>query len=147
LLAFAHALDDKKKSSLLYLLLIIGLSFFVNSQQKILLFLIVLLCFLYKIAKKYPISAFYKGFGYSLLFFLPFSYLNFSAVLFYLFLGILASMSEILHEANHFEQDRKEKRFTTAHWLNLRIKKETRMKWKVFLVTFGLILFLILAMR
>lgn len=140
LLLFAHSLDDKKLfSSFFSFSGIILLSIVhVNSFQILIVTSIMLLCVLYKVVKKYPFSAFYKGFGYSLLFLLPLNSFNF----FYFPISFLATISEIFHEAEHFEQDKKEGRFTTAHLLNFKISKEGRRKWKLILIIIGSGLFL-----
>jgi hypothetical protein len=140
LLWFAHSLDDKKKFSVILLTVIIVLIPFLSQFQVLLSFLIILLCFGYLYAKKYPISAFYKGFGYSLLFFLPFTSFELVSLPFYFLISTIASISEIFHEANHFEQDKKEGRFTTAHLLNFKISNKGRKRWKVALTAIGIIL-------
>jgi len=136
MLTFAHSIDDRK-----YLYAIpslIGIIFLNTVKFTLLTPIILVLCFLYEIAKKYPISAFYKGFGYSLLFLLPIGFFN----SWYIPISLLASVSEIFHEANHFEQDKKEGRFATAHLLNFKINKEVRKKWKIFLISMGLLMLL-----
>ena len=140
LLSFAHSIDDGKKISLVYLLLIIFVTVMskLSSFQIILVGVIIGLSLLYKIAKKYPFSAFYKGFGYTSLFLLPIGSFN----LWYFPISLIASFSEIIHEAHHFEQDKKEGRFTTAHLLNFRISREGRKKWKLILGVIGLSLLL-----
>jgi hypothetical protein len=147
LLCFAHSLDDRKKFSIILLAAIIFLISFLSWFQILLSFLIILLCFGYLYAKNYPISAFYKGFGYSLLFFLPFSNFQPTSLPFYFFISTIASISEIFHEANHFEQDKKEGRFTTAHLLNFKISNEGRKRWKVVLIAIGIILLIYFYLR
>ncbi len=155
LLSFAHAFDDNKKTSIFFFFLIIFLlfyGFFVQSYviffQIVLIIIILILCSLYTFKINcMPISAFYKGFGYSLLFFLPFKNLNFSAVLFYVLLSCIALMSEITHEAAHFEEDKKEKKFTTAIFFNIKINKNRRYYFKTIFIIIGLILLLYLILR
>jgi len=143
-LSFVHSLDDRKWHSLIYLGVIIYLSFFLTTIQQILIVSSIVLSFGYLYIKKYPMSAFYKGFGYSLLFFLPFTLITFDAIIFYLFLGTFATISETLHEAEHFNIDKKEGRLTTAHLINLKISGKTRTLSKSMIILVGVILCLLL---
>lgn len=133
LIAFGHAFDDRKRISLVYLIVIILMSFDLSVYQIIIEIILLSMFVLYSLAKYYPISAFYKGFGWSLLFLLPVGSFN----LWYIPISLLASTSEIIHEANHFEQDKKEGRFTTAHLLNFKTSKEGRKKWRLILIAIG----------
>jgi len=150
LLAFAHAFDDRKIRGVFYLLvsLFSYFPFYTNFLICFWLFLIIyVLIVFYPFIKRTPISAFYKGYGYSLLFFLPFTSITIEAFTFYIMLGFIGTISEIFHEATHWKNDKKEGRFTTAHWLGIRISQKTREKWKILLFSFGLILFFILVVR
>ena len=136
LIAFAHAFDDRKRIWIIYLLVVVLLSFNLSRLQILVESILLGMFVLYSIFSKYPFSAFYKGFGWGLLFLLPLNSFN----LWYIPISLIASLSEIFHEANHFEIDKKEGRFTTAHLLNFRISKGGRKKWKIFLIITGLIL-------
>jgi len=136
LIAFAHAFDDRKKIWIVYLLVVVLLSFNLSFFQILIESILLGMFVLYSIFSKYPISAFYKGFGWGLLFLIPAGSFN----LWYIPVSLVASLSEIFHEANHFETDKEEGRFTTAHWLNFKINKRVRRKWKLILGIIGLIL-------
>ncbi len=136
LIAFAHAFDDRKKIWIIYLLVVILLSFSLSPFQILVESILLAMFVLYSIFSKYPFSAFYKGFGWGLLFLLPLDSFN----LWYVPISLIATTSEIFHEANHFEQDKKEGRFTTAHLLNFRISKEGRRRWKKILLLIGVVL-------
>ena len=147
LLAFAHTFDDKKKSCFSYLVLSCVLSIFLNISQILTVLIILILIFLYPKIKYYPISALYKGFGYSLWFLLPFESINISAMLFYLLLGFIATISEVSHEAEHFEKDKREGIFSTAILLNLKINKRERLYIKSVIISIGIFLLIYLILR
>jgi hypothetical protein len=94
----------------------------------------------YTEAKKYPISAVYQGFGYALLFWIPATYFSMAALGLYLVLGALGTLSEIAHEAQHYDKDRQHGRFTTAHLLNLKIDETGRYAFRAFIMLVGLII-------
>ena len=130
--------DDTKYYALVSLLTFILIPFQWVSFAVIILGFILL--YLYSIAKKYPISAFYKGYAYSLLFFLPVPYITVNSIYVYLVLGFLASLSEIVHEAEHYYIDELDGRTTTAHILRLRFSKLQRRICKGFAILGGVIL-------
>jgi hypothetical protein len=121
LLSFAHAWNDKKYwLSLVYWFFVVLFSLLVPSAQALIAHTTVFLSIIYDMAQRYPISAFYKGLGWGLLFLLPIGYFTLA----YIPISLLASFSEIIHEANHFDEDKEEGRLTTAHLLNLKVSKE-----------------------
>ena len=125
LIVFGHAFPDKKKISIVYLSIILILSFFATSIIQLMVTGILFIMFIGYLKTQYlPVSAPYKGFGWGLLFLLPLDHLSFSSILFYFFLSIIATISEVFHEAEHFKQDKKEGRTTTAIWLNFKINKK-----------------------
>jgi len=99
---------------------------------------ILLLIIIYPVAKRYPISAFYKGFAYSLLFFLPFRSFNPASLSPYAFLGILATISEISHEAHHSEKDARDGYYTTARYLGIQFSLLERMLVKGIVSIIGI---------
>jgi len=136
LIDFAHAFEDKKRIWTVYLLVVALLSFNLSFFQILIESILLEMFVLYSIFSKYPISAFYKGFGWGILFLLPIGSFN----PWYIPISLIASLSEIFHEANDFETDKKEGRYTTAHWLNFKINRKVRRKWKLILGIIGLIL-------
>ena len=111
------------KYGVIVLLFLRGLTFF----QWFILDFILLLIMLYPLVKRYPISAFYKGFGYSILFFLPFRSFNPASLSVYAVLGVLATISEISHEAHHSEKDARDGYYTTARYLGIKFNLMQRI--------------------
>ena len=144
LLNLSDSFDNRKiPAALTYgsavLLSLLLLTYF----QWFILNFILLLIILYPVAKRYPISAFYKGFAYSLLFFLPFRSFNPASLSLYAFLGILATISEISHEAHHSEKDAREGYCTTARFLNLKFGLMQRMLVKAITGMIGIIVIML----
>ena len=148
LLAFAHSFDDRKKYSIIYgilaLVATIGLK---TIFQMIIVLLIMALIYIYRFAKYMPISAIYKAFGYSLFFFLPIEIPTLESVLLYFLLCSIAFVSELFHEASHYDIEKKEGRTTTAIFLNFKVNKNVRRKVKFIVLTTGIIILLFLLSR
>lgn len=153
LLIYAHVLDDFKfkmiriiEYVIFGILLILREINFLSIFQSLLIFIIVVfLCPLYTLwAKRHPISAFYKGFAYPALFWLPFANFSLEALPLYFLVSVLATISEIFHDAHHFEQDKKEGRFTTAHLLNFKTTGNVRRRVRLVIFSIGVILLIYL---
>jgi hypothetical protein len=142
LISFGHSLDDKKRIAIIYWTVILFLCIFLSLNQVLIILLLNALFFLYSKIQYYPISAFYKGFGWGLLFLIPIGSLS----LWYFPISLTASVSEIFHEAHHFDDDKRDGRKTTAIWLNFKTTKETRKKVKIITICIGLLLILCLAL-
>jgi hypothetical protein len=148
MLLFSHLWDDKQPIAvkvavgtfLLFFLFLYAPAFWA-------MILAGIMCLGYDSAKKTPLSALYKGFGYSLLFWLPFKEFDLNAVPIFFLISGIAIVSEITHEAEHYECDKSEGRYTTAHALGIKMSHEDRVKLKIFIMLLGLALLVILSIR
>ncbi len=148
LLAFAHSLDDRKKYSIIYAILAIIAAISLKTEfQMAILLLMIILIYIYRFAKYAPISAFYKAFGYSLLFFLPIETPTLGSILVYSLLCLIAFLSELFHEAEHYDIEKKEGRKTTAIYLHLKLNNNIRKKVKIMVLITGIAILLILFFR
>jgi len=144
LLIFTYTFHDRKKIWLFYFILIFILSIFLTLFQQTIVILILMLSISYnKWFYKNAIGLFTTGFGFPLLFLLPFNFFNFNGFLFYLFLCLITTTGELLHAADHFEKDRKEGRFTMAILLNFKVNSKIRKYFKIFSIFLGVIFLII----
>lgn len=140
LVAFGHAFCDKKKSSIFYFAIVLILSLYASPIQLLATTVLLVMYAGYLKVQYFPISAIYKGTGWSLLFLLPIKTLDLSSILFYFLLVVLTTVSEIFHEAYHYENDKKEGRTTTAIMLKFKINKEQRLYGKIIIISIGILL-------
>ena len=149
ILAYLHSLDDRKRICILYASLLIIISSMLSVFQTFIIYLFVFILgplYTFYISKK-PISAFYKGFGFSLLMFIPAKVFALNSIPLYILLSLVGIISELFHEAEHFEQDKKEGRTTTAIYFNFKATKGTRNKIKLATITIGVVLLICLILR
>lgn len=146
LLSLAHSIDDDKMIRTCAYLLVseVLIMLTMNLFHLTIFYLMLVAMFVYEFAKSTPISAIYAGVAYPLGFWIPFSSFNVTALSLFFLICVLSIISELFHEAQHYDIDLKEHRKTTAIYLNFKTTKEVRNHVKLAIISIGVILLIYL---